>query len=137
MKGTKPRILVVDDEIAIRELVARKLTSWGDECATAADVTMAQEMIARSDFDLILLDILLPDGSGLELLNQLRERHPDVAVVMMTGVLDSNTAVTAMQLGAFDYLVKPFDLNELVTCVDPALDCPPWTGPGQEATDGW
>ena len=116
------RVLVVDDEKAILEMVARQLTACGHECATASDATVALDFISRNEFDLMLLDILMPDKSGVELLIDVKDRYPDVAVVMMTGVVDTSTAVKAMREGAFDYVTKPVDLNELTTRIDRALE---------------
>ena len=122
MIGSKRHILVVDDERAILEMVRRKLTACGHECTTAGDVCAALDSIAQSVYDLALLDILLPDGSGLEILAHFRLRHPGVAVIMMTGVVDPDTVKKAMQEGAFEYLTKPFDLDKLPSIVDRALE---------------
>ena len=116
------RVLVVDDEKAILEMVARKLTACGHECTTASDATEALDVISRNEFDLMLLAVLMPDRSGVELLIDVKDRYPDVAVVMMTGVVDTPTAVKAMREGAFDYVTKPFNLNELPTLIDRALE---------------
>ena len=116
------RVLVVDDEKAILEMVTRKLTACGHECATASDATTALDFISRNEFDLMLLDVVMPDRSGVELLIDVKDRYPEVAVVMMTGVLDTSTAVKAMRDGAFDYITKPMDLNELTTRIDRVLE---------------
>ena len=122
MIGSKRHILVVDDERAILEMVRRKLTACGHDCTTAGDVCAALDSISQSVYDLVLLDILLPDGSGLELLAHFRLRHPGVAVIMMTGVVDPDTVEKARQEGALEYLTKPFDLDKLASLVDHALE---------------
>ncbi len=115
------KILVVDDEEIIREIVSRSVAEVGCECSTATDAADALAMLSEEAADLILLDIILPDKSGMELLPEIRERYQGTAIVMMTGVADINIGIQAMRQGALDYVVKPFDLAELRNRVADAL----------------
>ncbi len=121
MVNKRPVILIIDDEEATCNLVCEELAEAGYVCDVAlnADDTLAK--LRTHNFDLALLDILLPNISGMDLLKMIRECYQTIAVVMMTGVNDLNTAVEAMKLGASDYIVKPFTLDKLIVSVDTAL----------------
>jgi DNA-binding NtrC family response regulator len=118
-KGT---ILVVDDEEAVRGIVSRKLRLDGYSCVEAADGEGALWQTFMQDFDLVLMDIKMPGLSGMEALPKMVMDHPDTCVVMITAVSDIQTAVEAMKLGAYDYLPKPFNLDDLVMRVERALE---------------
>ncbi len=122
MYEEKEAVLVVDDEESIREAVCRKLESEGYECAGAPDGKQALWEAFMREFSLVLLDIKMPGMSGLEVLSRLAEDQPDTAVVMITSLNDTQTAVEAMGMGAYDYVVKPFDLDALVARVKKALE---------------
>ena len=107
------RILVVDDERAIRELVRRLLERAGYACATAGSGTEAEELLAREPFELLLADLQMPGESGLDLIGRVRDLHCDTATIMITGVEDPQLADTALTLGAYGYIVKPFSPTEL------------------------
>lgn len=113
--------LVVDDDEAVRNAIKKFLTSIGHEVTTAADATSAVAETTRRKFSCILLDLRLPDGSGVDLLPTLLEHEPHVAIIMMTGVNDAQLAAQCMQRGALDYLVKPVDLQELERAIARAL----------------
>lgn len=115
------RILVVDDERAIRELMRRLLERAGYACATAGSSAEADELLARGSFDLLLADLQMPGESGLDLLAHVRDRHPATATIVMSGVHDPQLADAALTLGACGYLVKPFSPEELSTEVLNAL----------------
>ncbi|RMF75832.1 MAG: response regulator [Acidobacteria bacterium] len=118
-----PRILVVDDDAAIRDLLAEGLGAHGYSVSTAADVDAARGLFHRAGaFDLVLCDLNMPGSSGQELLGWLKQRDPDVAVIMVTGVAEAQVAVGCMRDGAADYVVKPFHLPEVLTRVAQALD---------------
>ncbi len=117
------RVLIVDDEeIVIRS--CRRILS--DKQLYSVDSTQdgmeALRKVDESEYDLLVLDIMMPGIDGLEVLQQVKERHPDVDVIMVTGLSQIQTAVKAMKLGAFDYLSKPFDPDELKHVVDRALE---------------
>jgi DNA-binding NtrC family response regulator len=116
------RILIVDDE----EIVIRScLRILSDQCYavdSAPDGWTALRKVDEAAYDVIILDIMMPKMDGLEVLQQVKEKHPDVDVIMITGLSQIQTAVKAMKLGAFDYLSKPFDPDELKHVVDRALE---------------
>ncbi|MGE0866258.1 MAG: sigma-54-dependent transcriptional regulator [Vicinamibacterales bacterium] len=114
-------ILIVDDEQLIRWSLASRLKDEGYrvlEAGTAADAVS----LHREGVDLVLLDIGLPDGSGLSVLKQIKETDPDTLVIMLTGQTGIQTAVEAMKNGAFHYANKPFDLDEVTLLVEKALE---------------
>ncbi|HEX2196917.1 MAG TPA: HD domain-containing phosphohydrolase [Actinomycetota bacterium] len=122
LTGPDPaRVLVVDDEEGIRRVVARVLRGAGHECTEAADTETARRLIGRQHFDLVVTDMTMPGDSGMELLNHLCDRHPDIAAIMVTGTDDPALAEAALDLGAYGYVVKPFRNNEIVTTVSNAL----------------
>ena len=122
MEEAKGTILIVDDEEAIRGILTRKLASDGYSCEVAADGKEALWKAFMKDFDLVLMDIKMPGISGMEALPQIVTNHPDTCVIMMTAVVDTETAVQAMKLGAYDYVTKPFDLDDLGMRIEKALE---------------
>ena len=122
MEEPRATILVVDDEEAVTELVSRELESAGYECEVASDGKEALYKAFMQDFDLMLLDIRMPGLSGMDVLNKMVVDHPDTGVVMITAISETQTAVEAMKLGAFDYLTKPFNLDDLLVRVEKALE---------------
>ncbi|MEE8471269.1 MAG: response regulator, partial [Dehalococcoidia bacterium] len=122
MDEAKGTVLVVDDEESIRGIVSRRLEAEGYSCVTAADGKGALWESFMHDFDLVLTDIKMPGMSGLEVLSQITNDHPDTGVIMITGLAETQTAVEAMKLGAYDYVTKPFNLDDLVMRVERALE---------------
>jgi DNA-binding NtrC family response regulator len=118
----KARILIVDDEEIVLRSCARILSGDDYEVETVLDPSEALRRVDENGYDVLVLDIMMPDIDGLQVLQHVKERHPDVDVVMMTGLSQIQTAVKAMKLGAFDYLPKPFDPDELKLAVDRALE---------------
>ena len=116
------RILIVDDEEIVIRSCQRILSESIYSVDSAQDGMEALRMADESEYDLIVLDIMMPGMDGLEVLQQVKERHPDVDVIMVTGLSQVQTAVKAMKLGALDYLPKPFDPDELKHVVDRALE---------------
>jgi len=116
------RLLVVDDEQSIRDFLRLLFEEEGYRVSAAGSVAEAREQISRQDFDLILSDILMPDGNGLELLAETRRVQPQAAVIMMTAYTSNKSAIEAMKLGAFSYLSKPFEVEELKVVVGKALE---------------
>lgn len=110
-------VLVFDDEEVVRDVLRRLLTGAGYRVVTASS---AQEGVARlgeAEFDLVLLDLMLPDRSGMDVLRELRETMPDQMVLMMTAYASVENAVEAMQAGAHHYLTKPFKNDEVLALV--------------------
>jgi two-component system response regulator AtoC len=118
----KPVILLVDDEDTIRLFLEKTLREEGYEALTAATGAEAIE-ITRSELpDLVLLDLKLPDTSGLEVLMQIKEDVPEVCVIMLTAFGDIETAVTAMKKDAFDFVSKPVNLEQLLITIEKGLE---------------
>jgi putative two-component system response regulator len=122
MEEAEVAILIVDDEDAIRSMLTRKLEGDGYRCEVAIDGKEALWKAFMKDFDLVLMDIKMPGLSGMEALPQVVTDHPDTCVIMITAVADARTAVEAMKLGAYDYVTKPFDLDDLSMRVRRALE---------------
>ncbi len=120
--AAKGRILIVDDEYLIRWSLQQNLVENGYEAVLAASAEEGMALVPREDPDLALLDIQLPGMNGLELLKRLRQERPQMPVVMITATADLAVAVAAMRDGAFDYLPKPFNLDEVRAVVDKALE---------------
>ena len=106
-------VLIVDDDEALRGLLARELSRSGHRVAQAADAARCLALVQESEPDAVLLDLLLPDRPGIEVLRQLRAERPAVEVVVLTAHGTIDTALAAMKLGAYDYLRKPCHLQEL------------------------
>ncbi|MFA4909517.1 MAG: HD domain-containing phosphohydrolase [Desulfobacteria bacterium] len=115
------RILVVDDEAAIRRLLGEMLDMSGYKCALAADAAEARTFIRDQGFDLILCDVNMPGESGLDLIRYVLAEHQETAVIMVSAVDDTDIAETALQIGAFGYIIKPFRHNELMISIANAL----------------
>ncbi|HPK65572.1 MAG TPA: sigma-54 dependent transcriptional regulator [Thermoanaerobaculia bacterium] len=117
------RLLVVDDEPSMLDMLSLLWRAEGYEVETARSVGEARERLAERPVDLVLCDILMPDGNGLELLREIKASDPRVAVIMMTAYTSTKSALEAMKLGAYDYISKPFaDLEELKLLVAKALE---------------
>ncbi len=107
------RILIVDDERQIRELVRRLLERAGYECTTAESAQEATRLLGEETFALVLADLQMPGESGLDLISRVRVSYPNTAAIMVTGVDDEALAESALTLGAYGYIVKPFSPSEL------------------------
>ena len=117
----KPLILVVDDEESVRESFRLVLQDEYD-LAFAEDVKSAIKVLKSRAFDLCLLDIMLPDGSGIDLLRQIKRRDEAMDVIMVTALTGVETALDAMKLGAYDYLTKPYRVDELQELIKRVLE---------------
>jgi len=118
----KPAILVVDDDEVMRQTLSDVLKKRGYEVSTAETGGQTLSSIREQLFDLILLDIRLPDMDGLDVLRRIKETESDLMVIVMTAYSDVHTAVTAMKSGAYDYIDKPFELEELKILIQKALE---------------
>jgi len=118
----RPRILVVDDELFIRELLEEFLTRNGYNVATAAEPHEAVRRVQVDEFDAVLVDLKVGGSNGFEVVQNIRHLSPDSSVLPMTGYPSVDTAREAIRCGAFDYIVKPFRLNELEKTVAAAVD---------------
>ncbi len=120
MDKEKYSILVVDDEESIRRLLQKELANNQREIHTAADGSEAMAMVRKHWFDVVIMDLWLPDVSDLDLLIRIRESIPHLEVVLITGHGDVDIAVEAMKLGAYDFIRKPFNLDRLDLIVEKA-----------------
>lgn len=117
------RVLVVDDEEVVRVMFESLLGDEGFECLLAEDAATAAEMIEKHDPALVLVDKNLPGKSGLDLIAEQKRLHPDTEFIMITGYASLDSAVKAMELGAFSYLTKPFDdIDVVMERIKAALD---------------
>ncbi len=115
------RILLADDDAALRKVIQFKLKQRGYEVTATADGEEALSVLRHGRFDLILTDMRMPKLSGLELLKQARKIQPDIEVILMTAYAAVSQAVEAVKLGAFDYLTKPFDDDQLFMTIEKAV----------------
>ena len=115
------RILIVDDEDATRRLLGRVLEGHGYACTLAADAHEARLRLENDQFDLMLCDVNMPGESGLQLLKHVLREYPDTAAVMVTGLDDPQFANIALETGAYGYVIKPFESNEVLIDVANAL----------------
>ena len=115
-------LLVIDDEPNILTTVRRALEIEGYQVEVAGSGAAGLAKLAEHDVDLVLLDVMMPGESGLELLPKIRARHPDLAVVMMSGNATIENAVHATRLGARDFVSKPFDLIEVALRISNLLE---------------
>jgi two-component system, NtrC family, response regulator HydG len=119
---TKGRILIVDDELAVRDALGKWFTSEGYAAHPSCSAREALEIIQKKEFDIALLDIKMPGMDGMELQARLKQADPDLTVIMMTGYASVETAVQALKRGAYDYITKPVDPDELSHLVANALE---------------
>jgi two-component system response regulator PilR (NtrC family) len=122
MKKTKGKILVVDDERSMREILEIFLKSEGYSVLVANNGESAMEILKHDLFDLIITDMKMPKVGGLELLKHVKEISPDTVVVIFTAFGTTESAVEAMKLGAFDYITKPFQMDDIRLVVKNALE---------------
>ncbi|MGE3600670.1 MAG: sigma-54-dependent transcriptional regulator [Dehalococcoidia bacterium] len=113
--------LIVDDEPAIRELLAITLGRMDIDCASAATLAEAREALKRGPFDICLTDMRLPDGNGLDLVTYIQQQYPTLPVAMITAHGNMESAIQALKAGAFDFVNKPVDINDLRRLVAQAL----------------
>jgi signal transduction histidine kinase len=122
MERTTANILVIDDEVGMREGCRRALTPHGFQVTTAEHGVDGLRKLGERNFDLILLDAMMPGMSGLELLERIQDHDPDTVCVMITGYATVDLAAQAMKKGAQDFLPKPFTSDELLTAVNRGLE---------------
>src|SRR5437773_12365728 len=115
MTDSEPHLLVVDDDLRLRELLRRYLSDSGFRVTGAADAAEARAQLASFAFDLVVLDVMMPGESGIELTRALRQRAaPHVPVLLLTAMGEPEDRVNGLEQGADDYLAKPFEPRELV-----------------------
>lgn len=117
----KARILLADDDAGLRRVIQYKLQQGGHEVVAVADGESALGLVRSQEFDVLITDLKMPGLSGIELLEKVRALKPIVEVILITAFAEVPAAVRAMKLGAFDYLTKPFDDEQLLVTIDKAL----------------
>ncbi len=127
MVNKKPKVLIVDDEEVVCDLLREELSERGYLCTAVLSGNDALSKLAKEDFEVVLLDIRMPGMSGMDVLQEVWLNHSHTAVIMITAVNDVDTAVQAIQLGASDYIVKPFDLSRIDASIRAALESKPAT----------
>jgi putative two-component system response regulator len=115
-------ILIVDDEPIVRRVLSEKVEVAGYRWEQASTAEAALAKIKSTPVQLAILDIKMPGKSGFELLSEIKAAYPDIAVIMATAVIDINTAVECLKQGAYDYITKPFNLDEVVLSIERALE---------------
>ncbi len=107
-------VLIVDDEQEFRDMTIKRLNKRNLHCEGAASGEEALEQIKKGDFDVVLLDVKMPGMGGVETLREIKQKKPLVEVVMLTGHASVESGIDGMKLGAFDYLMKPMELEPLL-----------------------
>jgi len=122
MISNRESILIVDDEPAIRRLLHRRLVDAGYNCLEAGDAKQTLDKLKDIPISLIILDITLSGTSGIDLLPKIKIGYPETAVIMATAMTDVNIAIQCMKQGAYDYITKPFNLDDVVFSIGRALE---------------
>ena len=120
-ESPRRRVLIVDDELGVRESLRMALKGTYEVTASGS-APEALEVLAASPADVVLLDIVMPGVDGMQLLEELRSRFPNLPIIMLTATRTVKTAVQAMKLGAFHYITKPFDVEDLRAHLDKATE---------------
>lgn len=122
MASPKARLLVVDDEQSMREFLQSFLLREGYDVSTAADVDTALFYLESDEIDLVITDMQMPEKTGLDLIREARELSPETAMIVVTGFGTTDSALSAMREGAYDYFTKPFKVDELRIVIEKALE---------------
>ncbi|MFB3074956.1 MAG: sigma-54-dependent transcriptional regulator, partial [Candidatus Methylomirabilales bacterium] len=139
------RILIVDDEAGMREFLSIFLEREGFQVESARDGQEALEAAEKASFDLVISDLRMPTMDGVRLLEGLRKFQPEIPVILMTAYASAESAIEAMKLGAYDYITKPFRVEEVKQVISRALEVKadrvagvsPWSGePFPQPADG-
>jgi DNA-binding NtrC family response regulator len=117
----KARVLLIDDDPGVSEVIGMLLEREGYGVERAASVKQAMTLVEASKADLVVTDLKLPDGTGLDIINALRARRPALPIIMITSYSSVESAVAALRGGAADYVIKPFDNNDFLRAVARAL----------------
>jgi DNA-binding NtrC family response regulator len=115
-------VLIVDDEKEFREMTVKRLSKRDLECESAPDGDTALDMVAKKKYDVILLDVKMPGRDGIEILREIKKITPLTEVVMLTGHASVESGINGIKYGAFDYLMKPIDLEPLFEKLNAAYE---------------
>ena len=118
----KIKLLLVDDEKKFVEVLSERLEVRGFEIKTALSGEEALKWIYKSEFDVVLLDVMIPGDNGIEILKEIKRARPLIQIIMLTGHAKIDTAVRGLELGAYDYLLKPLEIAPLVEKIKMAYD---------------
>lgn len=118
----QPRVLIVDDEERFRNTMCKLLTVRGIAAATAGSGPEALEELKKNTYDLVILDVRMPEMGGVQVLSEVRKIDPDIEAIIMTGYASVDTAKELMKLGAYDYMLKPYQVEELLEKIEAAYD---------------
>jgi len=119
-KSKQERILVVDDNISLLDTINNGLSLSGYQCKAAMSASIALELLSNDLFDMMIIDIVLPDMSGFELTTKAKKIKPDMAIIIMTGYIDEFSYEDAIESGASDFIKKPFSVKELIARIEHA-----------------
>lgn len=122
MTKTKARVLIVDDEIHIQETLGAMLENAGYETVAAGNVEAALTELSKQHFDIAFTDICMPGRQGTELLQEIRSAYPDIVMVMITALDNAGTAIESIRMGAYDCIVKPLNIDQVLVSANRALD---------------
>jgi DNA-binding NtrC family response regulator len=128
-------ILIVDDEKLVRRLLVSTLSGAGYTCLEAGNAGDALAQLKNRGVSVVLLDIVMPDKSGIELLNEVMVAYPDIAPIMLSAVSNSDIAITCMKQGAYDYILKPFNTKEVSLRIEYANMSPPGYHPDNQSNN--
>jgi putative two-component system response regulator len=118
----KGQILIVDDELYIQEILKTTLEEAGYDCVAVGNADEALSVLSTQDFDITFTDIRMPGKQGTELLKEIKTAYPEVIVIMITALDRANMAIESMRLGAYDYIIKPFNLDQVLVSANRAVD---------------
>jgi len=121
-KATEDRILIVDDETEVCTLLAKRLSREGYSCVTAYNGKEALHHFYKENFSLMIVDVKMPETDGVELLKKVKAMHPKMTVIMITAYPEIDMVVEVLRIGAYDFIIKPFNLDLVVFAVQKALD---------------
>lgn len=120
--ASKPKILIVDDEERFRNTMRKLLSIEDYEASVAGSGSEALDELHKNTYDIIILDVRMPEVSGVQVLSEIKKLDPTIEVIIMTGYASVDTAKEIMKLGAYDYLLKPYAISELLEKIDAAYE---------------
>lgn len=122
MDQPRPKVMIVDDEPDFRELFVKRFSRRGLDVVAADSGPTALAMLPGQPVDVMILDVKMPRMDGIEVLKEVKRRHPEIEVIMLTGHGSVESGVQGMTHGAFDYVLKPFDLEDLLHKISQAYE---------------
>ena len=135
MKNKKFKILITDDDLDLRELLIEAVRNWDYDADVARDGEEALKKLMMERYDLVVCDLMMPGMDGLALLKKIKELDQDILVIIITGYATIETAVKAIESGAYDYIAKPFRLDELMIVIKNACERLRLTSQNKELLD--